>query len=320
MAYSTRYGIAAIASLTAGAIISIGGLIPALGQSLYPDVEPDYWAYPFIQRLTERDILTGYPDGTYRPEQPMDRDEFAAVIRRAFEKSEEREIPGGAAFNDVPEGYWAAMAIAEAYETGFMQDVPAGNNEANFFNPDEPTTRLGAVLALVRGLELEPAEDAALAATPLPPADPEPQATVPEGKTPNQLAFPLAATVLMQPLFAIAQAQEAPEPQETAAVPEPAEPEPAAIAAPPRAPADVLGYYQDEDQIPAAVADEVAEATAAGIVANYPDPRVFAPNELLLRSTAAALIYQTLVAQGEAEPVSEATQYVATPDAGETTP
>ncbi|MEB3358892.1 MAG: S-layer homology domain-containing protein [Synechococcales bacterium] len=317
MADSMRYAIATIASLTTGALIGVGGLLPVMGQSAYPDVEPDYWAYPYIQRLTERDILTGYLDGTYRPEQPMDRDEFAAVIRRAFEQGEEREIESGSAFTDVPEGYWAEQAIAEAYETGFMQDVPASNNEANAFNPDDPVTRLGAVLALVRGLELsgDTATQAAAVQT-LPEPTPEPQAATPVGKAPNQLVFPLAATVLMQPLFAIAQAVE---PQVTAAISEPAEPEPApeTAAAPAAPPTDIIGYYQDADQIPETVTDQVAAATEAGIVVNYPDPTVFGPNELLLRSTAAALIYQTLVAQGEAEPISDSAPYVAAPEAGE---
>ncbi|MEL6606493.1 MAG: S-layer homology domain-containing protein, partial [Cyanobacteria bacterium J06614_10] len=78
-------------------------LLSAHAQSAYPDIPSDYWAQPYIQQLSERDILTGYPDGTFRPEQPIDRDEYAAVIRQAFDAESVRSIPEASSFEDVPE-------------------------------------------------------------------------------------------------------------------------------------------------------------------------------------------------------------------------
>lgn len=39
----------------------------------FPDVPPNYWAQPFIQALAASNVITGFPDGTFRPDQPVDR-------------------------------------------------------------------------------------------------------------------------------------------------------------------------------------------------------------------------------------------------------
>ncbi|WP_278187126.1 hypothetical protein [Microcoleus vaginatus] len=44
----------------------------------------------------------------------MDGDEFAAMIRQAFERAKIRNIPSGSAFNAVPQGYWAEPPIQQA--------------------------------------------------------------------------------------------------------------------------------------------------------------------------------------------------------------
>ncbi|MGB3615718.1 MAG: S-layer homology domain-containing protein, partial [Elainellaceae cyanobacterium] len=48
------------------------------------DIESDYWAAPFIDRLTGAGIIAGFNDGTFRPEQPVTRAEFAAQLAQAF--------------------------------------------------------------------------------------------------------------------------------------------------------------------------------------------------------------------------------------------
>ena len=151
---------------------------PALSQSTFPDVPPDYWAKPFIERLAQRNIIVGYPDGTFRPEQAVQRDEFAAMLRQAFDQEPVREIEDASAFADVPEGYWASPAIESAYQQGFMSGYPGG-----FFAPNQPVSRVEALVTLTRGLNLAP----------------EPRRVV---RRPVYL--PLAMTSLMQPLVAAA--------------------------------------------------------------------------------------------------------------------
>ncbi|MCG6133893.1 MAG: S-layer homology domain-containing protein [Nostoc sp. LLA-1] len=117
------------------------------------DIGSDYWARPFIQALAERNVVSGFPDGTFRPNQPVSRAEFAAMIQRAFDRQSVRQLsPGG--FTDVPAGFWAASAIQEAYETGFMSGYPG-----NVFLPNQQIPKVEAIVALTNGLGLQAGEN-----------------------------------------------------------------------------------------------------------------------------------------------------------------
>ncbi|NJO94218.1 MAG: S-layer homology domain-containing protein, partial [Hydrococcus sp. RM1_1_31] len=222
-------------------------------KTTFPDVEPDYWAQPFIQKLASQNIIAGYPDGTFQPEQAVERDEFAAMIRDAFNQNEVRKIASGSVFKDVSADYWAASAIEEAYEAKFMNDFAGG-----YFRPREEVSRLQALVALVRGLNLSPEPTTASTERPT------------TQKTQKPKAMPLAILSLMQPAVkAIGTLNNisAKTPPATASRP------PATIAA--------SNYYQDAAQIPQDAVDEVAIATQANIVVNYPDVKVLNPNQLL---------------------------------------
>jgi len=113
------------------------------------DVSSDYWARPFIQVLADNNVIAGFPDGSFRPNQPVTRAEFAALIQKAFSNQNRvRQLsPGG--FSDVPAGYWAASAIQLAYETGFLAGYPG-----NVFRPNQEIPRVQGIVALSSGLGL----------------------------------------------------------------------------------------------------------------------------------------------------------------------
>ncbi len=103
-----------------------------------------HWARPFIESLAQRGIIRGFEDGTFRPNQPITRAEFAAILRSAFTVPPLRPyVP----YVDVPADFWAATAIRWAYETGFLSGYP--NRE---FRPTEPIPRFQTWVALVGGL------------------------------------------------------------------------------------------------------------------------------------------------------------------------
>jgi len=52
--------------------------------AVFSDVSSDHWAFDYIQKLRESGITTGYPDGTYKPENNVTRAEMAAFLARAF--------------------------------------------------------------------------------------------------------------------------------------------------------------------------------------------------------------------------------------------
>lgn len=114
----------------------------------FSDVSSDYWANPFIQALAQRNVISGFTDGTFKPDQPVTRAQFAAMIQKAFNQNTTRQLSQGG-FRDVPAGYWAASAIQEAYETGFMSGYP--NNR---FLPNQQIPKVQALVALTSGLGL----------------------------------------------------------------------------------------------------------------------------------------------------------------------
>ncbi|MBD2562198.1 MULTISPECIES: fasciclin domain-containing protein [Nostoc] len=113
------------------------------------DVSSDYWARPFIQVLADNNVITGFPDGSFRPNQAVTRAEFAALLQKAFpNQNRVRQLTAGG-FSDVPAGYWAASAIQYAYETGFLAGYPG-----NVFSPNQQIPKVQAIVALTNGLGL----------------------------------------------------------------------------------------------------------------------------------------------------------------------
>ncbi|MHC5599055.1 MAG: fasciclin domain-containing protein [Nostoc sp.] len=121
------------------------------------DVSSDYWARPFIQALADNNVISGFPDGTFRPNQPVTRAEFAALIQKAFNNQNRvRQLSAGG-FSDVPAGYWAASAIQSAYETGFLAGYPG-----NVFRPNQEIPRVQGIVSLSSGLGLSGGDSSTL--------------------------------------------------------------------------------------------------------------------------------------------------------------
>jgi hypothetical protein len=106
------------------------------------------WAEPFIKVLIDKNIILGYPDGTFKPDRPVTRAEFAALLNKAFELQPIRE---SRSFKDVPANYWAAAVIDKAYRSGFLTGYP---NET--FGPNQNIIRIESLVSLVNGSKLQP--------------------------------------------------------------------------------------------------------------------------------------------------------------------
>lgn len=157
MSYSNawRSGTAVLVALglTTGSVAPIITAAPAFAQTTsFSDVSSNYWASGFIQELVQRDVIAGFPDGTFRPEEPVTRAQFAAMINKAFNKSPVRQ---SANFADVSSSYWAASAIQKAYTIGFMSGYPG-----NIFRPDENIPRAQVLVSLANGLNYAASGDA----------------------------------------------------------------------------------------------------------------------------------------------------------------
>lgn len=241
-------------------------------QTSFPDVPSNYWARPFIERLAQRNILAGYPDGTFRPELSMQREELAAVIRKAFNQPAVKQLESGSVYKDVDQGYWAERPIESASEQGFMSGDKQGN-----FRPNQPVTKVQAISALNRGLNLTSGTTTQRAARRRP------------------VFVPIAITSLMQSVI-LPRANAAP-------VQTPIQ------ATKPNSALDIVNkYYIDAKNIPQNAVNDVAAATQQNIVVNYPNTKVLNPNKAATRAEIAALVHQALVSQGQLEPI--ANQYI----------
>ncbi|NJK27362.1 MAG: S-layer homology domain-containing protein [Coleofasciculaceae cyanobacterium SM2_3_26] len=112
----------------------------------FPDVPRTYWASGFIARSLDKKIVSGYPDGFFRPTQLVTRAEFAAIVAQAFNRP---KIRRAVRFADVPRNYWAAQYIQVAYEMGFLDTVSGSS-----FDPNARMSRADVLVALVKGLNL----------------------------------------------------------------------------------------------------------------------------------------------------------------------
>ncbi len=134
--------------LTATTMAPLVAPAPSFAQSTnFIDVSSNYWASEFIGELSQRGIIAGFPDGSFRPNAPVTRAQFAAMLRKANQDFNKPAIRGGNTFVDVASNYWANPAIQEAYQTGFLSGYPG-----NIFRPEQNIPREQVLVALSNGL------------------------------------------------------------------------------------------------------------------------------------------------------------------------
>jgi len=106
-----------------------------------------------VNRLALLEILEGYPDGTFKPDNTITRAEFAAVAVRAKGLKDAAIASEGLAtgFTDVPASHWASGYINIATKLGLVNGMGDGT-----YAPEAPITYEQAVTLIVRTLGYEP--------------------------------------------------------------------------------------------------------------------------------------------------------------------
>jgi hypothetical protein len=198
---------------------------PTPNPTFYPDMQ-GHWAASFLQALVDRKVLTGFEDGSMRPDDQLTRAQFAAMLVHAYAAP---EVQSAKRFWDVPGNFWGADVIAQASARGFMTGFPDGS-----FRPNQALRRAEAITAIA-----------------------------------NVLTHPLPPDL------------------------------------------ELLSYYRDRDRIPSYATNAVAIATAQSVIVNYPDRDLLNPQRVISRGEVAAMVYQGLVARGEAAAI--ASDYIVHP-------
>ena len=125
----------------------VSPFIPDTDTASFTDLSSRHWAIDYIEPLIQQGWLSGFRDGTFRPDSPMTRAQFAVLLVGAFDPPAKRSP---ISFRDVPDSFWGAEVIQQAYRAEFISGFPDLT-----FDPNFPLTKLQALLALVSGLNLQ---------------------------------------------------------------------------------------------------------------------------------------------------------------------
>jgi hypothetical protein len=120
--------------------LAVGASWVPLVALAFPDAQR-HWARSCIEALGDRQRVTGYPDGTFRPQGSVTRAEFAVLMLNAFPNAPIQR--GKTTFRDVPATHWANKAIQDAYQRAFFTGYPGG-----VFRPGEAIARVQAIAVL----------------------------------------------------------------------------------------------------------------------------------------------------------------------------
>jgi N-acetylmuramoyl-L-alanine amidase len=159
-----------LVSMVLGAIDSLPNVnltVPAATTSPYSDVAANRWSAAKIQFAKANNIVSGYEDGKFRPEQPVTRAELMAVMRRAAEyaktlQGQPTTLTGNRPaqnFTDIS-SHWSNALVSQM--STFCGVASPLNERGSNFAPDSQAQRNYAAAATVRMLNcVKPAAPAA---------------------------------------------------------------------------------------------------------------------------------------------------------------
>lgn len=115
-----------------------------------PVNERTHWAAPYYGRLGAMGVVSGYPDGSFHPDAPVERSSMAKLIFSSMPQLNGITLTPGLGNNSLPDtaGTWAEGYIAALCAAGYLEpgDYPDG------FHQEQPMTRVEVVKLLMRAL------------------------------------------------------------------------------------------------------------------------------------------------------------------------
>ncbi|WP_018884288.1 S-layer homology domain-containing protein [Paenibacillus massiliensis] len=140
LALAVFAGITFISAVTA--LVGTSNIVVAA--AAFKDVSSNHWAKASIDAAVNKGYLKGYSDGTFRPNAPVTRAEFAAILSRI---STNQVVDGKGSFADL-KGNWSEQEVTKALGMGFMSpsDYPGG------FKPSTQLTRREMAKWMASGL------------------------------------------------------------------------------------------------------------------------------------------------------------------------
>ena len=96
------------------------------------DIYAGDWYADTVGYAVEKGIVSGYPDGTFKPNQPITRAEFASIASRFAQLTDDQDI----SFIDLDASHWGYKAVRSAASHGWISGYPDGS-----FRPEQAISR-----------------------------------------------------------------------------------------------------------------------------------------------------------------------------------
>ncbi|MFA6038849.1 MAG: S-layer homology domain-containing protein [Candidatus Peribacteraceae bacterium] len=108
----------------------VGGTVwrfsPPAGAAFFDDVPEDHPSMASIDWLTEGGYAQGYEDGSFRPEQPVNRAEFVRLLIRTMPSPIYSASCPTSPFSDITPSFWFYKDLCKAYRAGIIEGFPDG--------------------------------------------------------------------------------------------------------------------------------------------------------------------------------------------------
>lgn len=108
---------------------------------IYTDLSATHWAAEAVNALSAKNVINGFSDGSFRPDDAVTREQLVKMLVEAFGLKGKSDVT----FNDVAENRWSADYIAAALASGIVKGVAEG-----MFAPEAVVTRQDAAVMLAR--------------------------------------------------------------------------------------------------------------------------------------------------------------------------
>lgn len=118
-------------------------------KSNYSDLSHNHWAAESVKALRSKNVINGFPDGTFRPDDAVTREQLVKMLVEAFKLTGKSD----ASFSDVATDRWSAAYIDAALACGIVQGVEEGS-----FAPEKAVSRQDAAVMLARLCDIKAIE------------------------------------------------------------------------------------------------------------------------------------------------------------------
>lgn len=101
-------------------------------KELFADVPQSYWAFQYIMDMSGKKIVSGYPDGKFRPEKTVSRAEYAKILASVIGAKAIKVSKSS--FKDIKPSDWYSpyVEIVKKYITGYS--AAGGSYVLNLIN------------------------------------------------------------------------------------------------------------------------------------------------------------------------------------------